>query len=114
MGLRRALSRLFGGNQPGPDDSGLYYYVRLQRGGEIVRLRLDPRYDLTPDYDSGGYVARKTVTGPRTYRRAEVQFRFDSTRRLVGWDAEGGELAPESDWIAQQSVGPDRQEPAGD
>jgi len=104
MGFWEKLKRfLIGGRGRGtPADRGIYLYVRLDRGGEVVRLRLDPRYELVPD-DAGGYVTRKTVVGPRTYQRAEATFHFDSRYRLSSSDISGGALVDEATWQAQQT-----------
>ncbi len=104
MGLLGKLKDLFGGSGSGGQggDTGLYLYVRLDRTGEVVRLRLEPQYELVPDYDEGGYFTRKSVVGPLTFARAEATFRFDEGRRLASWDITGGQLADQADWEAQQ------------
>ena len=66
---------LTGGGRP-PEDDGIYLYVRLDRGGEIVQLRLNPQHELVPNYDEGGYYTRKTIVGPRTFQRADATFEF--------------------------------------
>ena len=98
MGLFDRLKNVFSG---GERDSGLYFYVKLDRGGEIVQLRLEPQFELVPDYEQGGYFSHKTVVGPRTYRRAEATFRFDANRQLSGHDISGGELVSREEWQAQ-------------
>lgn len=104
MSLWEKLKRLLigGRGRREPANRGIYLYVRLDRGGEVVRLRLDPRYELVPD-EAGGYVTHKTVVGPRTYQRAEATFTFDSRLRLSGCDISGGALADEAAWQAQQT-----------
>lgn len=100
--LKDIFSRTGGGKQPA--DTGIYLYVRVKRSGEIVRLRLEPQYELVPDYDAGGFVSRKTVVGPRSFQRAEAEFRFDAGRRLTGCDISGGELVDEAAWQAQENA----------
>ncbi len=105
MGLFGKLKDLLGGSGPGVQggDAGLYLYVKLDRTGEVVRLRLEPQQELVPDYEAGGYFSHKSVVGPLTFARAEATFRFDDSRRLTGWDITGGELADEAAWEAQQA-----------
>jgi hypothetical protein len=100
MGLFKKLGRALRGNAEA--DSGLYYYIKLKRGGEIVRIRLEPSYELVPNYDSEGYTTRKTVVGPKTFQRAEAMFHFNASRMLDRVDVDGGEMADESEWLAQQ------------
>ncbi len=104
MGFWDRLKQLLAGSAGGRGlaDRGIYLYVRLERGGEVVRLRLDPRYELVPD-DAGGYTSHKTVVGPRTYQRAEATFIFDARYRLTGCDISGGALVDEAAWQAQQT-----------
>ncbi len=105
--LRRAFAGSGASRQA--TDTGLYFYVKLQRGGEVVQLRLDPQYELVPDYDEGGYITRKSVVGPMTFQRAEATFRFDENRQLQTWDISGGDLVSQEEWDAQQQkAGPGR------
>lgn len=98
------LEKLFGGRNPEPDQ-GIYLYLRLDKGGEIVRLRLNRSSDLNPR-DEGGYECRKVIAGPRSYARAEAYLIFDLNNRLVEWQIEGGELVSEAEWQAQQHATP--------
>jgi hypothetical protein len=106
MGLFDKLKGIFAGTGGGkqPADSGIYLYVKLARSGEIVRLRLEPQYELVPDYDAGGFVCHKTVVGPHSFQRAEAAFHFDAGRRLTGWDISGGELVDQAAWEAQEDT----------
>jgi hypothetical protein len=98
------LKNLFGGgDQKEHTDSGVYVYVRLDRSGEVVQLRLNPEHEFVPD-DQGGYTTHKTIVGPRSFARAEAVLRFDEGRHLLGAEVDGGELADESAWQAQQST----------
>lgn len=114
MGFFDKLKEVFTGGGGGSSaDSGIYLYIRLNRTGEIVRLRLDPQYELVPDYDQegGSYRTHKSVVGPRTFDRAEAVFYFDATRRLKNADIEGGVLVEQADFDAQEAA---RQQPPED
>ena len=104
MGLiTKLLNRLFG--QAGrSDDKGLYFYIKLARGGEIVRLRINPGYELTPRYEEGGFITRKLVTGPRSYNQAEVTLYFGGNRQLLRHEIEGGEMVTEEAYQAQEDA----------
>ncbi len=95
------LKNLFGGGSS-PKDKGIYVYVRLNRSGEIVRLRLQPGYDVSLG-DGDNPISRKQVVGPRTFERAEATLLFDKNYRLVDAEIDGGELADEAAWNAQQA-----------
>jgi hypothetical protein len=105
MGFLDKLKGMFSGGDSGPADNGIYLYVKLDRSGEIVRLRLDPQYELVPDYeDSSGYRTHKSVVGPRTFTRAEAVFRFNSSRRLEEAEIDGGSLVDAAEYEAQEAA----------
>ncbi len=111
MGIGEAFSRLFGGVGGGGNksagggksskarrskgDRGIYFYIRLEKGEEIVELRLDPQHDLAPDYETGTYFSNKTIIGPKTIERAQATFYFDENKRFDRADISGGTLVEE-------------------
>ena len=94
--LKKIKNALSGPSDPG--DKGIYLYIKLDRTGEVVRLRLTPEHELLPDYDEGGYYTHKSIVGPMTFSRAQAVFRFDQGKKLVSWDIDGGELVTAEDW----------------
>ena len=107
MGFFDKLKEVFTGGGGGRSaDSGIYLHIKLDRTGEIVRLRLDPQYELVPDYDQegGSYRTHKSVVGPRTFDRAEAVFFFDASRRLVNSEIEGGVLVEQEAFDAQEAA----------
>ncbi len=103
MGFLDKIRQMFSQTPGESKDEGLYYYVRLDISGEVVRVRIAPGQELNPDYDAGGYISRKTIIGPRSYRRAEATFRFDEGRNLVGAEISGGSLSTYEDWKIEQA-----------
>lgn len=103
------LRRLLGGGQGSGRgaDSGMYYYIRSRRSGEIVQVRLDPN-QLSPEYENdrvAGYFTHKVVVGQRSFERMEAEFNFDTNKRLVEKTVSGGEFVTREDWLAQQQNG---------
>ena len=101
MNLLRKLSSIL---KPSPGgthgDVGLYYYVRCQRCGEVIRVRINPMNDLSHSDDDKTRFARKTIVGQQCYNRIEAEFRYDANRKLLGTEITGGELVSESDYKA--------------
>ena len=91
MGLLDALKRAFGG---GSGDSGIYLYVRCDRCGDRVRVRINPAAELQQEFGDGdqpaGYSVRKMVVDQRCFRPIEVVMRFDRGRRERSREIEGG------------------------
>ncbi len=100
------LKRLFGGaGQSG--DSGMYFYIRSRRSGEVVAVRLDLN-QLSPEYENErvvGYFTHKTVVGQRSFERLEASFSFDANKRLTEKTVSGGEFVTREEWAAQQKNG---------
>lgn len=98
------LKRLFGGGGQAFQASGMYFYIRSRRSGEIIELRLDMN-QLTPEYENervSGYFTRKTLVGQRSFERLEADFHFDPQKRLVEQSVTGGEFVTREDYVAQQ------------
>lgn len=98
------LRRLFGGGGASFQSSGMYFYIRSRRSGEIIELRLDLN-QLTPDYEKervSGYYAHKTLVGQRSFERLEADFHFDPQKQLVDQKVTGGEFVTREDFVAQQ------------
>lgn len=107
------LKKLFGGggssggSGPAGDRVGLYYYVRPNGCEEVVRVRVDRNNDLSLTDDNKGYWVRKGVRGVKCRQNVELELFYDSNRRLVNSELEGGVLVDEAAydaWVAQQQA----------
>ena len=105
MSIFKGLKKLFGGTGGTGKDMGLYFYIRLDKSGEIVKIRLDPRHDLAPEYKEGTYFSNKAIIGPKSIERADATFYFDEKRSFDHADIQGGELTDEESYNAQQESG---------
>jgi hypothetical protein len=93
------LKKLLGGGSRAAsgDKDGLYFYVKAQQTGEVIRVRLNRSNDLSLN-DGGGYFARKIIVGQHSFDRIEAGFFFDSARRFTSAEITGGELVERSDY----------------
>jgi hypothetical protein len=92
------LKRLLGGGGTGGDQDGVYFYVRVKRTGEVIRLRLHRFNDLSMSDDGESYYVRKLIVGQRSFDRIEAEFSFDKNRRFVAAELTGGELVEQADY----------------
>ncbi len=102
MGFLDTLKSVFaGGGDRKPEDASAWFYVRCQRCGEVIRVRVDMRNDPSED-DDGQYVVRKTLVGGarRCFARLEMTLTFDAGRRLLSQEVTGGEFVAETDYAA--------------
>lgn len=99
------LKRLFGGGDAmqGGDRDGLYFYVKANRTGEVIQVRLNRANDLSLIDSGEGYYARKVVVGQRSFDRIEAEFYFDRSRRFLSADVSGGELVDKTEYDAYQA-----------
>jgi hypothetical protein len=102
MGFFDTLKKAFSAG--GDRDVGMYFYVKLDKSGEIVKIRLDPRQDLAPEYGKGTYRSRKTITGPESLQKAEATFLFDENRSFQNADITGGSLVSEEEYNQQKQA----------
>ena len=94
MGLFKKLSNLFSPAQKA-DERAYWLYVRCNRCGEAIRVRVDLYNDLSPIYEESGvtYFCRKVVIGQEgCYQKIEVEMTFDGQRKLVAEEIQGGQI----------------------
>jgi len=104
MNFLKQLANMFSGSSslaPG-GDAGLYYYVRCDRCGEVIKVRINRMNDLSQSDDGKTLFARKTIVGQRCYNRIEAEFTYNANRQLVNTEIQGGKLATEEDFEADQ------------
>jgi hypothetical protein len=108
------LRKLFGGaGGARGGDSGLYHYVRCDRCGEVIRVRVNPMSELSHTENEHGFFVRKYITGKRCYNRIEALFTYDNGRRLKSNEISGGTLVDEAAYRADQAAHPAAESGAG-
>jgi hypothetical protein len=104
MDLLRKLTQLFKVGPGVSGDVGLYYYVRCDRCGEVIRVRINPLNDLSLSDDAKSLFAHKVIVGQRCYNRIEADFEYDTNRKLTGSQANGGAFVDEEAYQADQKA----------
>jgi hypothetical protein len=100
MDFLKRLGRMF--SSSGSNDQVDYWLqVRCGRCGEIIKVRINMRNDLSIEYaEAGGkptYFTRKVVIGEeRCYQPVEVKLTFDERRQLIEREISGGTFVEES------------------
>jgi hypothetical protein len=102
------LDRLFGrGKSSGAqsDQFGMLYYVKCKKCGEVLRLRLDRRWDLQQEFEGSGdvvsgYLATKEVMGTQCFNMMHVEIVFDTGHREKNREVRGGEFVSAEDYEA--------------
>jgi len=113
MGILDSLRRLFSGGAGAGGSRSHTVYLRCQRCGEPLALRVDLANDLSPEWrdSSGGgsdypdyYSARKTVIGSgRCYAPIEVEMVFSKQKQLESQSVKGGVLLTEEEYQQAQA-----------
>ena len=104
------LRRIFGGGKPRErrDPNALYFYVRCDKCGEKIRLRVDKRYDLMRDYERGpgdvgsGYVLHRDVMGNKCFEMMHMEVFLDNGHRVLSQDITGGEFITYEEYTAEE------------
>jgi hypothetical protein len=87
------FKRLFGGGGGEPrDKDGLYFYIRNNRTGEVIQVRIHKYNDLSRTEDNQGFFVRKLIVGEQSFDRIEAQFCFDKRYNLASHEISGGDL----------------------
>jgi hypothetical protein len=107
MPLWDRLKQVFGGGLSAGGDGGIYFYVRCDRCGDRVRIRLNPNSELQQEFDQSGegvcaYSVRKMVVDQRCFRPIEVRLRFDAARRERSREIEGGTFLTREEYAAPE------------
>lgn len=87
------LSRLFGrGSAPVAGGSIFWLYVRCERCGEKIRVRINRSTDAQQEFDESGrpthYLLRKEILGNRCPNLMSVESKLDNAGRVVEQQAE--------------------------
>lgn len=92
------------------DDRGMYLYVHPHRCDDVLRVRIDMSNDLSQRDDGSGYWVRKLASSSNyKCNQVELTLYFDSNRRLVDQEIQGGKLAEQAEydaWVAAQTTSP--------
>ena len=96
------LRRLFARSPRQEADNALWLHVTCDRCGEVVRVRIDRRYDvasnlLDPGEEGPAYTVHKDVVGDRCFQRISVTLGFDRRMNIVERQIQGGQLQAEAE-----------------
>jgi len=119
VGLVDALKSMLGlGGGAGQSvDRGLYRYVRCNRCGDVVRVRINMANEVSeisdepdedgsvrrPDNRAARYAITKGVVDAKCFRPMRLTILFDGRRREIESSVEGGEVVDEAAWEAVQA-----------
>ncbi|MDR7554613.1 MAG: hypothetical protein QN157_03310 [Armatimonadota bacterium] len=105
MSLWRRLGAFLRARAPTEDDTAIVFYVRCDRCGEVIAVRVDRRWDLVQEFDDGivGYSLHKEVLGSRCNRLLTVRMTFDRHYALVEREVEGGRFATREEYDAART-----------
>jgi uncharacterized Zn finger protein len=92
------LKKIFGGGEKKTseyvDTRGIYFYVRCDNCGTIVKVRADKEYDLSRQGD--GFVWHKTIVDNRCFRSIPTVVVLDGSYNVVSAEISGGEYVTEA------------------
>ena len=109
------LGRLFGRSSgqsasASGDENASYYYLKCNKCGEVIRIRIDRRWDLEQEFDEGGgdavtgYVSRKEVMGTKCFQMLRLTVQFDRGYRETEKQLSGGTFVGQEEYEAAQAA----------
>ena len=98
------FKRLFGGGSgAAPTGKALHLYIKCQRCGTPVHVRVDLERDLAADYGdtaAEGYEYNKEVMDDRCFRLMHAHLQFDTRRNELSRQIEGGTFISQEEYEA--------------
>lgn len=100
------IRKIFGGgssaNESGGDDSNaLWLYVRCNRCGAPVAVRVDTRNDISVDYETGGKYLRKEIMDSTCFQLMYAEVHFGSGGAITEQKIEKGTFLSKEEYDAQ-------------
>jgi hypothetical protein len=89
-------------------DVGLYYYIKCNRCGEIIKVRINPMNDLSYSDSDNTMFVRKVIVGRKCYNRIDAEFTYNNQRKLLNAEASGGDIVDKKEYdqqAAQSDIG---------
>lgn len=112
MGFLDTLKAIFGGGGAASGDrdgNALFLYVRCDRCGDIVRVRVNMANELQQEFAESdgvaGYALRKGVVDSKCFRPIEVTMQFDGRRRERSREIDGGQFVTREEYEAAREGG---------
>lgn len=89
---------LFKRQDPRFQDDGnfLLCQVRTKPHGEIIKVRLSKTSEMS--MNRSGYFVRKSLIGPKSLDRAELEVNMNRNHKVISADVSGGELLEIGQW----------------
>ena len=104
--LRRIFGRPAGREEHDPN--AIFLYVRCGKCGERIRLRVDKRHDLMPDYGRGagdfpeGYILRRDIIGSNCFQMMQAELYLDRNYNISSQSITGGEFITREEYEAEE------------
>lgn len=99
----KLLRSLFGSRPPA--DSAIHLYVRCERCGSLVHVRVDPRNELSVEYDDSddptGYRLVKEIMDSRCFRLMRAEITYDRGKRELERTITGGAFVSREEYEKQ-------------
>jgi hypothetical protein len=89
---------------PSGSDVGLYYYIKCNRCGEVIKVRINPMNDLSYSDSDNSLFVRKVIVGRKCYNRIDAEFSYSNARKLLNADVSGGEMVDKKEYDQQQTT----------
>ncbi len=94
------LSKLFKSSSSGREDNGkiIWLYVRCDRCGTPLAVRVNRANEASPDYESGGYYVRKEMMDNKCFQLMYAELRFDARGKETSRQIQRGKFITKAEY----------------
>ena len=90
MGFLDQLKSMFMPSAGGGDLKATWLYVKCNKCGSPLAVRVDLRNEPSVDYESGGYVLNKEMMDSKCFALMHAQILFDGQHKITSKTVENG------------------------
>lgn len=96
------LKKLFGGARTSGEQAqeALWLYVQCDKCGTPLAVRIDPRHEISTDYETGGRYLRKEMMDSTCFQLMYATLRFDSAGNITEQSIEHGKFLSKAEYEA--------------
>lgn len=88
------LKKIFSILIPPVRNEVIWIFIQCNKCSAKVKIRINPKTDLTPDYDAGSgyYRLHKEAMDAKCYSLIHIRMQLDRNYRIISQDIDGGKF----------------------
>lgn len=104
--LNRLFSHGGSGKREGNDPNALWLYVKCDRCGTPLAVRIDRRNEISRDYDTNGMILRKEMMDGVCFQLMQAEIHFDEQGKLTSETVSHGKFLTREEFYSMKRSDP--------